>query len=103
MKNAEPPKKHKKRRSDEHHHHHEKQSKRFRENSNDEDNTVKKDPENIEATYVNHWLENLIILFFFRSDVEDMVDDIFGKDVNDNEVWEMIYSKNLHWFLLGGR
>ncbi len=25
-------------------------------------------------------------LFSFRSDVEDVVDDIFGKNVNDNEV-----------------
>ncbi len=53
MKNEDSHKKHKKRRSDEHQHHHEKKSKRFRQNSNDEDNIEVKDPENIEATYIN--------------------------------------------------
>ncbi|CAF1173675.1 unnamed protein product [Adineta steineri] len=77
MKNDDPHKKHKKRRSDEHRHHHEKKSKRFRKNSDaaeeeDDDKTEEqqdKNTDNVEAT----------------SDVEDVVDDIFGKDVNENE------------------
>ncbi|UJR08941.1 hypothetical protein I4U23_013193 [Adineta vaga] len=68
------PKKHKKRHSDEHRHHHEKKSKRFRKTSDDEENSgneeeKEKETDNVEAT----------------SDVEDVVDDIFGKDVNENE------------------
>ncbi|CAF3622863.1 unnamed protein product [Rotaria sp. Silwood1] len=71
-------KKHKKRHSDEHQHRHDSKSKRFRKTSNDEDddhddNTTEKPRKRttdiVEAT----------------SDVEDVVDDIFGKDVNDNE------------------
>ncbi|CAF1314933.1 unnamed protein product [Adineta steineri] len=78
MKNEDSHKKHKKRRSDEHRHHHEKKSKRFRKNSDageeeeDNDKTEEqqdKNTDNVEAT----------------SDVEDVVDDIFGKDVNENE------------------
>ncbi|CAF0767621.1 unnamed protein product [Adineta ricciae] len=71
--NEESPKKHK-RRSDEHrhHHHHEKKSKRFRKTSDDAEETEEveeKEKTNDEAT----------------SDVDDVMDDIFGKDGNENE------------------
>ncbi|CAF1283347.1 unnamed protein product [Rotaria sordida] len=76
MKNDDSHKKHKKRHSDEHQHRHDHKSKRFRKTSNDDDddnnNTEEPQEKNtdiVEAT----------------SDVEDVVDDIFGKDVNDNE------------------
>ncbi len=84
MKNEDSHKKHKKRRSDEHQHHHEKKYKRFRQNSNEEDNTEVKDPDNIEATYINIEYLTQNSLFSFRSNVDDVMDDIFGKD--DNEV-----------------
>ena len=59
----------KKRRSDEHRD--EKKAKRVRKDSNnDEEEQPEKETDDIPAT----------------SDVEDVVDDIFGKDVNDEEV-----------------
>ncbi|CAF3188649.1 unnamed protein product [Rotaria socialis] len=79
MKNDESQKKHKKRRSDEHHHHHhhhhhEHKSKRFRKTSNDEEVDQTEEPEKKKTKTAEA-----------TSDVEDVVDDIFGNAVNDND------------------